>query len=280
MQHITLLEKIRETVSTFLNTGKSIGFVPTMGYLHEGHLSLVRKARAENDIVITSVFVNPTQFVPGEDYERYPRDEDRDRKLLEQEGVDVLFIPTSNTIYPEHFSTYIQPPKQSEGWCGASRPGHFRGVCTIVGIFFNLVQPTRAYFGQKDAQQAAVIKQMTNDLRFPVDIIVCPIIREEDGLAMSSRNVYLSTEERKNALVLYESLKQGLVRFQNGEKDAETIINDGKQRITSTNGVQLDYLSIVDQNTFESVNTVSPNNLYIGAIKIGKTRLIDNMLFE
>ncbi len=280
MQFITSAEEIQKNTTTFLKNRKSIGFVPTMGYLHEGHLSLVRQARTENQIVITSVFVNPTQFVPGEDYERYPRDEERDRKLLEQEGVDVLFIPTSNIIYPEHFSTYIQPPKQSEGWCGASRPGHFRGVCTIVGILFNLVQPTRAYFGQKDAQQAAVIKQMTNDLRFPVEIIVCPIIREEDGLAMSSRNVYLSPKERKNALVLYESLKQGLARFQSGEQNAETIINEGKQRIASTNGVQLDYLSIVDQNTFESVNSVSPNNLYIGAIKIGKTRLIDNMVFE
>ncbi len=263
--------------SLFIN--KSIGFVPTMGYLHQGHLSLIRKARVQSDLVVVSIYVNPTQFVPGEDFEHYPRDEKRDLSLLEAEGVDYVITPSDQDIYPNGFSTYIEPPAASSGWCGDARPGHFRGVCTIVAILFNLVRPDRVYLGRKDAQQSVVIRSMTNDFRFPVEIVVCPIIREQDGLAMSSRNVYLSSEERKKALVLHDTLVQGIRKYQTEKLSAVDIITRGKQQIQQIEGVRLDYLGIVEQNTFKPVDIVQPGNFYIGAIYLGKTRLIDNLVF-
>jgi len=260
--------------------GWSLGFVPTMGYLHEGHLSLVRASRAQNERTAVSIYVNPTQFVPGEDFERYPRDEARDLQLLEKEGVDWVFLPSQEEIYPEGFSTFIEPPSSSRGWCGEARPGHFRGVCTVVAILFTIVQPDRAYFGRKDAQQAAAIRRMTQDLRFPIEISVQPIVRESDGLAMSSRNVYLSLKERRNALILSQTLARGIERFREGEREAAAILREGKARIESAEGVRLDYLGAVNGNTFESVKTIASGDLYIGAIFAGKTRLIDNMIFD
>jgi len=258
----------------------SLGFVPTMGYLHEGHLSLVRAARQNNDRIAVSIYVNPTQFGPNEDLAQYPRDRNRDLALLEKENTDWVLLPSDAEIYPPGFSTYVEPPEPSRLWCGQSRPVHFRGVCTVVTILFNLVQPTRAYFGRKDAQQAAVIRRMTQDLRFPVEIVVCPTIREPDGLAMSSRNVYLSPEERQRALVLSQTLAAGVERFRAGEREARVILESGTRQIANTPGVRLDYLGIVDQNTFAPVETVQPGNYMIGAVYVGKTRLIDNRVFE
>ncbi len=272
--------EIQKDIIKQKQSGKRIGFVPTMGYLHEGHLSLVRKARAENDTVCVSIFVNPTQFGPGEDFKRYPRDEERDLDLLEKENVDLVFIPTSQEIYHDSFSTYIIPPSRSHGWCGDTRPGHFQGVCTIVAVLFNITQPSRAYFGRKDAQQAAVIRQMTKDLRFPIEITVCPTVREADGLAMSSRNAYLSPEERQAALNLPKTLSEGIERYKNGEKKADVILDEGKEKVQSHPQVKLDYLGIVDQNTFQSADFIEEGNLFIGSIYVGKTRLIDNMIFE
>jgi len=258
----------------------SLGLVPTMGYLHEGHLSLVRAARRNNDRVAVSIYVNPTQFGPHEDLAQYPRDLDRDLALLEQENTDWVLFPSDADIYPPGFSTYVEPPEPSRLWCGQSRPGHFRGVCTVISILFNLVRPSRAYFGRKDAQQAAVIRRMTQDLRFPVEIVVCPTVREPDGLALSSRNVYLSPGERQRALVLSQTLAAGVERFQAGERNARAILEQCVPLIEKTPGVRLDYLGIVDQNTFTPVETVQAGHYFIGAIYVGKTRLIDNRVFE
>lgn len=258
---------------------KSLALVPTMGFLHQGHLSLVRATRARNERVAVSIFVNPTQFVPGEDLERYPRDEVRDIAMLDDEGVDCVFIPTVEEMYPDGFGTCVTPPPQGEGWCGASRPGHFPGVCTVVSILFNIIGPDTAYFGRKDAQQAAVIKQMTKDLHFPVRIVVRPTVRENDGLAMSSRNTYLSPEERAHALILYKTLNLGRKRYREGERSADVIVEEGRIQIETEPNVRLDYLGIVDQNTFKSVNTIVEGNYYIGAIFVGKARLIDNIVF-
>jgi pantoate--beta-alanine ligase len=277
---IQSIQELRMRLCPLRQAGKQIAIVPTMGYLHEGHLSLCRAARAENDIVVVTIFVNPTQFGPKEDFDRYPRDEKRDAELLERENVDIVFIPPVSDIYPQSHSTAITPPAQSQGWCGASRPGHFQGVCTVVSILFNLVQPDRGYFGEKDAQQLAVIRQMALDLHYPIEIIGCPIVREKDGLAMSSRNVYLSPEERRQSLILSKTLKQGLEKARSGCLNVSDIIKDGEKIIQSITGVQLDYLGIVDQNTFMTPERVSIGDVYLGAILVGKTRLIDNMKFR
>ncbi|HBF69599.1 MAG TPA: pantoate--beta-alanine ligase, partial [Thermotoga sp.] len=223
MKIIETIEEMKKFSEEMREKKKTIGFVPTMGYLHEGHLSLVRRARDENDVVVVSIFVNPTQFGPNEDYERYPRDFERDRKLLEKENVDCIFHPSVEEMYPPDFSTYVEETKLSKNLCGRSRPGHFRGVCTVVTKLFNIVKPHRAYFGQKDAQQFRVLRRMVRDLNMDVEMIECPIVREPDGLAMSSRNVYLSPEERQQALSLYQSLKIAENLYLNGERDAEKI---------------------------------------------------------
>lgn len=279
MQVVRTVSQWRTIRRSLAAQTQRIGLIPTMGYLHEGHLSLIRAARERDDLIVVTIFVNPTQFVPGEDFERYPRDEARDLELLKREGVDYVFMPISEDIYPKGFSVSIQPPSASEGWCGDTRPGHFRGVCTVVSILFNLVQPHHAYFGRKDAQQCAVIQSMTRDLHYPIDIFVCPTVREKDGLAMSSRNVYLSPIERSHALILSQTLRLGLERFDGGTLTADAILEEGIGRIRSCEGVRLDYLGIVDQNTFKSIHTVRKGNYYIGAIYIGTTRLIDNMVF-
>ena len=257
---------------------KTIGLVPTMGFLHEGHLSLMRQSRADNDISVISIFVNPTQFGPAEDYDAYPRDLDRDSRMASEAGVDVIFAPSARDMYPEGYATYVNIERITEKMCGTSRPGHFRGVTTVVSKLFNLAQPHRAYFGQKDAQQAIVIKQMARDLNFDIEIIVMPIIREEDGLAMSSRNKYLSPEERKAALVLRKSLLMAEGLFKSGVTEAAIIYNRIKDMIDFEPLAKIDYISIVDADTLDDVGKLRQNTLIALAVFIGKTRLIDNII--
>lgn len=254
------------------------GFVPTMGYLHEGHLSLVRRARAENDHVAVSIFVNPTQFGPHEDYNRYPRDLERDLRLLEPLGVDLVFVPSVEEMYPPGFQTWVIVEEVSQPLEGASRPGHFRGVATVVTKLFHIVQPDRAYFGQKDAQQVVVIRRMVQDLNIPVEIVVCPTVREPDGLAMSSRNTYLNPEERRAATVLFRALQAAKARYEQGERDAERLREAMREVIQAEPLARLDYVSVADPETLRELSQVEDRALLSLAVYIGKTRLIDNLL--
>ncbi len=255
-----------------------VGLVPTMGYLHEGHLSLVRRAREESDQVVVSIFVNPTQFGPREDLSKYPRDLDRDLSLLEPLGVDLVWIPTAEIMYPPGFQTWVEVEGITQPLEGSMRPGHFRGVTTVVAKLFNAVQPHKAYFGQKDAQQAAVIRRMTRDLNFPLEIVVCPIVREPDGLAMSSRNVYLDPEQRQAATVLSRSLKAAREAYEDGERDAEKIRGKMKEVLASEPLAQVQYVSCADYDTLEELETVTGKALLSMAVFMGKTRLIDNIV--
>lgn len=257
---------------------KIIGFVPTMGWLHEGHLSLMRKAKHENDFVVVSIFVNPTQFGPGEDYRRYPRDLRRDRKLSEEVGVDVIFAPHAKEMYPERYLTYVNVNKITEVLCGASRPGHFRGVATVCTKLFNIVNPDVAYFGQKDAQQAMVVERMVRDLNMPIKIEVMPIVREKDGLAMSSRNAYLSDAERQDALVLHQSLQKAQDMVKWGQRDPKKIVLAMKKMIAKEKRAKVEYVDIVDTENLARVERVSGKVLIALAVWIGKTRLIDNII--
>jgi pantoate--beta-alanine ligase len=258
----------------------SLGFVPTMGSLHEGHLSLVRRAKAENDYGVVSIFVNPTQFLPNEDFRAYPRDEGRDLALLEKAGIDLVFLPEVKDIYPDDSSTFVIVEGVSNVLEGASRPSHFRGVATVVTKLFNLVEPTRAYFGQKDAQQALVIKKMVADLDMNLELIVCPTIREEDGLAMSSRNIFLNAEERRSALVLSRALFAAQERWLAGERDGETLRRLMRQMIERVPGVQIDYISVADPITLTELERIKDSALASLAVKIGRTRLIDNVILS
>lgn len=258
----------------------SIGFVPTMGYLHEGHISLIKKAKEENDIVITSIFVNPTQFGPNEDFEKYPRDESRDLQKCEENGCDIVFLPQVDEMYPDSFLTFVQVEELGKGLCGKSRPTHFRGVTTVLTKLFNIVKPDRAYFGQKDAQQLVIVKKMVEDLNMDVEIIGCPIVREADGLAISSRNTYLSPEERNDALFLNKSLKLAKNIIENGEKNICTIKDKIEQTILSGNNNTIDYIEFVDTKTLNPVSEIKDNVLIAIAVKVGKTRLIDNIVVE
>ncbi len=276
-----IIEKVKEMKlfsEMARREGKSIGFVPTMGYLHEGHLSLVRRARAENDVVVVSIFVNPIQFGPNEDYDRYPRDFERDKMLLEKEGVDCVFYPSVEEMYPQDFSTYVEETVLSKPLCGRSRPGHFRGVCTVVAKLFNIVKPHRAYFGQKDAQQFRVLRRMVRDLNMDVEMIECPIVREPDGLAMSSRNVYLSPEERGQALALYRSLRLAEELFTKGERDALKIKREMEEFLRGFDKVRVDYVEIVDEETLEPVSKIEKKVIVAVAAWVGKARLIDNVI--
>lgn len=255
------------------------GLVPTMGALHEGHLSLVHRSTQENEVTVMSIFVNPTQFMPGEDFETYPRTWDADLEAAEQAGVDIIFHPSVEQMYPPRCQTSIQVHHLTRGLCGMSRgQGHFRGVTTVVGKLFNLVHPARAYFGQKDAQQALVIQRMVIDLNFPVEIVVCPIVREEDGLALSSRNVNIPPEYRERALALREALVLGRGMIRKGELDAFTLSTAMQEHILKDNEIELDYLDIVSTETLEEVGKVEDLVLIAGAMKIGGVRLIDNIL--
>jgi pantoate--beta-alanine ligase len=256
----------------------SVGFVPTMGYLHEGHLSLVRRARAENDVVVASIFVNPTQFGPTEDFERYPRDPQRDLNLLQQERTDIVFMPSAVEMYPEGFSTYIDVDGVTEVLEGAHRPGHFRGVATVVLKLFNIVQPTRAYFGQKDAQQVVVIRKMVNDLKLNVEVVPCPTVRETGGLAMSSRNVYLSPDERRAALILFRALSLSERLWRSGERDA-TKLRDRLHILMAREPLaSVDYISAAHPETLQELESMDGPTLISLAIRIGDTRLIDNLV--
>ena len=257
--------------------GSSVGLVPTMGYLHEGHLSLVRRARQENKFVIASIFVNPIQFGPNEDFERYPRDTQRDLQLLQQENVDVVFMPPAADMYPEGFDTYLDVGRVTEVLEGACRPGHFRGVATAVLKLFNVVQPTRAYFGQKDAQQLVVIRKLVNDLNVPVEVVGCPTVRETGGLAMSSRNVYLSPNERRAALVLFRSLSLSERLFRTGERDANKLRDRIKLLVSREPLAKVDYISIADPETLQELEVMQSPTLLSLAIRVGDTRLIDNL---
>ncbi len=256
----------------------TVGFVPTMGYLHEGHLSLVRRARAECDRVVASIFVNPTQFGPHEDLARYPRDLQRDLSLLESEEVDLVWTPTEEEMYPPGYATWIEVEGLTRRLEGAARPGHFRGVATIVTKLFNAVQPHKAYFGQKDAQQALVIRCMTRDLNFPIEIVVCPTVREPDGLAMSSRNVYLNPQERQAATVLFRALQAAQAAYQQGERNAEVLRTLMAEVIASEPLAQMQYVSVADYDTLEELQTISGKALLSMAVFIGNTRLIDNIV--
>jgi pantoate--beta-alanine ligase len=257
--------------------GGRLGFVPTMGALHAGHLSLVRAAREQCDSVAVSIFVNPAQFAPHEDLDQYPRSLERDRELLEKEGVDLLFVPSTEEMYPPGSSTWVQVEGLSDKLCGQSRPGHFRGVTTVVAKLFHIVQPDCAFFGQKDAAQLAIIRRMVRDLHMPVEIVACPIVREADGLAMSSRNTYLDLEQRRAAPALYRSLVRVQKDFGGGERNAARLIGAGKGTISAEPSVRLDYFEIVDPQTLDPLTEVDRPALAAVAAFVGTTRLIDNL---
>jgi pantoate--beta-alanine ligase len=260
--------------------GQRLGFVPTMGALHEGHLSLVRAAKAQCDAVAVSIFVNPTQFGPMEDLSRYPRPFERDCELLEKEGVQLLFAPPVEEMYPAGAVTYVTVEGLSEKLCGKSRPSHFRGVTTVVAKLFHIIEPDAAFFGQKDAAQATIIRRMVRDLNLPVEIVVCPIVREPDGLAMSSRNAYLDAQQRKSALVLSRSLKEVQNLFDRGERKASWLIEAGKQMFAQEPAARLDYFEIVEPDTLDAISEVRGPALVAVAAFVGNTRLIDNLVLH
>lgn len=272
------VQEVREQVKAWRKEGLSVGLVPTMGYLHEGHKSLIDKAVEDNDRVVVSVFVNPIQFGPSEDLASYPRDLDRDAKLCEDAGADLVFHPADDEMYFDDFCTYVDMDDLTKGLCGKTRPTHFRGVCTVVSKLFHIVAPDRAYFGQKDAQQLAVIRRMVRDLNFDLEIIGCPIVREADGLAKSSRNTYLSEAERAAAVVLHKGLNAGEELLKSGERNAVKIINTVREVIEREPLAKIDYVELVDWNTLKPVDTVQAEVLVAVAVYIGKTRLIDNFI--
>ncbi len=258
--------------------GKTVGFVPTMGFLHEGHLSLVRKCRQETDYCVVSIFVNPTQFGPGEDFHQYPRDEERDLALLRKEKVDLVFIPTAEEMYPEGYQTYVEVVELSRPLCGQFRKGHFRGVATVVTKLFNIVYPHIAYFGQKDYQQYLIIKRMVRDLNMPVEIRALPIVRERDGLAMSSRNTYLNPEERAQAVALYRALMKARKAYEAGERSGEGVRKVVEEELARYSLVKVQYVEVVDGETLKPVERIEGKTLVAVAAFVGKARLIDNIL--
>ena len=278
MKIVSTVEEVRAEVKRWREEGLTVGLVPTMGYLHEGHKSLIDKAVEQNDKVVVSVFVNPIQFGPTEDLATYPRDLQRDSVLCENAGADLIFHPEKEDMYFDDFCTYIDMENLTKGLCGKTRPTHFRGVCTVVGKLFNIVQPDRAYFGQKDAQQLAVIRRMVRDLNFNLEIIGCPIIREEDGLAKSSRNTYLSPEERQAATILHKGLTKGEELVRGGEKNAATVVNAIREVIETEPLAKIDYVEMVDFDNIQPVETIEGTVLTAVAVYIGKTRLIDNFI--
>ena len=275
-----VIDTIAEMQRLRRQLAEPIGFVPTMGYLHEGHLSLVRQARADNSTVVASIFVNPAQFGPKEDFRTYPRDIRRDLSLLEAEKTDFVFMPAAAEMYPPGFNSWVDVDKVTERLEGASRSGHFRGVATVVAKLFNIVQPTRAYFGQKDAQQAIVIKKMVADLNMNLKVVVLPTVREPDALAMSSRNTYLNPEQRQAATVLYKALSLAQRSWSQGEKDAERLRQQMTALIRKEPLANIDYISVADAETLDELDTVKQTALVSMAVKIGSTRLIDNIVLQ
>ena len=280
MKVVNSIKEVREQVKEWKKEGLTVGFVPTMGYLHEGHESLIKRAALENHRVVVSIFVNPTQFGPNEDLEAYPRDLDRDMKLCENAGCSMIFHPGVEEMYGEDFSTFVEVENLTKGLCGKSRPIHFRGVCTVVSKLFNIVAPHKAYFGEKDAQQLAVIKKMVKDLNMDLEVVGCPIVREEDGLAKSSRNTYLSKEEREAATVLNKALLEAKEAMKLGERNTERIVDLISKRINEEALAKIDYVEIVDSLTMEKVDKIEKTVLVAIAVFIGKTRLIDNFTYE
>ena len=278
MKIVSTIEEVRNQVKEWRKEGKKIGFVPTMGYLHEGHMSLI-DAAGENDKVVVSIFVNPMQFGPNEDLASYPRDLEHDEAMCEEHGVDLIFHPTPEEMYGDNFYSYVDMNVLTQELCGLSRPVHFRGVCTVVAKLFNIVTPDKAYFGQKDAQQLAIIKRMVKDLNMPLQIVGCPIVREEDGLAKSSRNTYLSKEERKAALVLSRSIFLGKEMVEKGERDTKKVITAMIKEIEKEPLAKIDYVKMVDLETMQQVEIIEDGILTAIAVYIGKTRLIDNFMF-
>lgn len=278
MQVIRKIREMQAISDRLRREGKSIGLVPTMGYLHEGHLSLVRKAKALSDAVVVSIFVNPTQFGPGEDFEKYPRDEEEDRTKLEAEGVDFLLIPEAREMYPSGYQTYVEVTEVAKGLCGDFRPGHFRGVATVVTKLFNIVKPHLAVFGEKDYQQLLVIKRVVEDLNFDIEIISGTLIREEDGIAMSSRNAYLSPENRRKATILYRSLKEGKTSFESGERRASVLCKTVKDSLESVAGISVQYVEVRDAETLEKIEAVDRPAVIALAAIVGGVRLIDNII--
>ncbi len=280
MRVVKKIKEMKKIADQLRKEGKIIGFVPTMGYLHEGHLSLVKIAKRKSDVCVVSIFVNPLQFGPKEDYHTYPRNFKRDKKLLTALGVDIIFYPSEKEIYPEPCLTSVQVKKLSEGLCGRVRPGHFEGVATIVTKLFNIVKPHIAVFGQKDYQQAIIIKKMVKDLNFDIKIIIAPTIREKNGLACSSRNIYLNEKERKEATVLYQSLRLAKKMIKEGERNSERIIKEMKKLITTKSSGKIDYIEIVDAKTLAPVKKISGKVCIALAVFFGKARLIDNILVQ
>ncbi len=274
------IKEVRQEVENWRKEGKSVGFVPTMGYLHEGHQSLIANSVKDNDKTVVSVFVNPMQFGVGEDLESYPRDLEKDTKLCEETGADLIFNPEPEEMYAKGFCSFVDMNGLTKELCGKSRPIHFRGVCTVVSKLFNIVRPDKAYFGQKDAQQLAVIKRMVADLNIPVEVIGCPIIREEDGLAKSSRNTYLNPEERKAALILSKSIFAGKKMVEEGMRDSKELIKAMTDIINTEKLAKIDYVDVVDFETIEKCDKIQGETLVAIAVYIGKTRLIDNFIVD
>lgn len=280
METIYTVDWMKQTARQARAEGRIVGLVPTMGALHEGHLSLVRAAQQQCAPVVVSIFVNPAQFGPKEDFAKYPRPIERDRALLEDLRVDCLFAPTAAEIYPSDFRTYVEVGGLSERYEGRSRPGHFRGVATVVLKLFEIVQPNFAYFGRKDAQQARIVRQMASDLNLDTEIVVCPIVREADGLAMSSRNAYLSAEERQRATVLHRALDTARQEILGGERNATRLLGRMREVLKSEPGAEPDYVEIVDADTFEPVTLLRRECLVVMAVRVGGVRLLDNMRIE
>lgn len=276
---VATIAEVRREVAQARQSGRSISLVPTMGALHAGHASLMRAARAETGFVVLSIFVNPTQFGPQEDFTRYPRTLEHDLQVCATEGVDLVFAPDAATMYPSGFRTYVEVHEWQDVLEGASRPGHFRGVATVVLKLLQQIQPDRAYFGQKDAQQALLIRQMVRDLDIPVQLRICPIVREPDGLALSSRNRYLNPEQRRHATVLFQALEAVRAQVAAGERQADRVRHLLEQRIRTTPGAALDYAAIVDADTFQPLDRIDGHVLVALAVRFGTTRLIDNLMF-
>jgi pantoate--beta-alanine ligase len=277
---ISGISRMRKFIAQIKTGRKTIGFVPTMGYLHEGHLSLIRQAKKDCDMCVVSIFVNPIQFGPREDYKKYPRDLNQDRILVDSAEGDCVFYPKDKEIYPKGYSTYVDVEKITEGLCAGSRPGHFRGVATVVAKLFNIIQPDIAYLGQKDYQQAMVVKKMVQDLDMPPKIKVMPIVRENDGLAMSSRNVYLDNQERQDAAILFQSLQKAKEMVSQGARNSRNIIREIKKMIMKKKTAKIDYVAVVDGRTLKPVSSIKKNTLIALAVWIGKTRLIDNLILR
>lgn len=277
MKTIESISRMSTFVKMIKKEGKSVGLVPTMGYLHEGHLSLVKAAKKHTDVVVMSIFINPIQFGPKEDFNKYPRDLKHDEEMAREAGVDVIFYPSLKDMYPEGYATYVTVEKLTSGLCGESRPGHFRGVATVVTKLFNIVKPEVAYFGQKDMQQAVMVKKMVSDLNMGIEVKIMPIVREKDGLAMSSRNIYLSDAERKDAAVVYQSLKNAEMLIKNGERDARKVVRAVEDMIKSKPSARIEYVKLVDARELKDLKMITGEIALAVAVFFGNMRLIDNI---